>query len=55
MLEKILLMRQGLFIMIKKKSKGIYGSASKNEIKELKEEGINIQSIPWIINKDKNN
>ena len=39
----------------KKKSKGIYGSASKNEIKELKEEGINIESVPWIDNNDKNN
>ena len=39
----------------KKKSKGIYGSASKNEIKELKEEGINIESVPWIEDNDKNN
>ena len=35
-----------------KKSKGIYGSASKAELKELKEEGINAQMIPWI---DENN
>jgi len=32
----------------KKKSKGIYGSASKRDIKELKEEGIETQIIPWI-------
>tara|TARA_B100002052_G_scaffold236987_1_gene220536 strand:+ start:212 stop:640 length:429 start_codon:yes stop_codon:yes gene_type:complete len=34
----------------KKKEKGIYGLASKSEIKELKEEGIETQSIPWIEN-----
>ena len=32
----------------KKKSKSIYGRASKNELKELKEEGIDTQMIPWI-------
>ncbi len=32
----------------KKKSKGIYGSASKEDIKELKDEGIDTQIIPWI-------
>ncbi len=32
----------------KKKSKGIYGSASKDDLKELKEEGIDAQVIPWI-------
>ena len=37
----------------KKKEKGIFGSASRKEIKELKEEGINTQEIPWI--EDKNN
>ncbi len=37
----------------KKKSKGIYGSASKQDLKELKEEGIDAQMIPWI--EDKNN
>ena len=31
-----------------KKKKGIYGSASKNDLKELKEEGIDTQVIPWI-------
>ena len=32
----------------KKKLKGIYGSASKEDLKELKEEGIDAQMIPWI-------
>ena len=32
----------------KKKSKGIYGNASKEDLKELKEEGIDTQMIPWI-------
>ena len=37
----------------KKKDKGIYGTASKEEIKDLKEEGIETEIIPWI--EDKNN
>ena len=37
----------------KKKSKGIYGSASKEELKDLKEEGIETELIPWV--KDNNN
>ena len=36
-----------------KKEKGIYGTASKKDLKELKEEGIDTQVIPWI--EDKNN
>ena len=32
----------------KKKTKGIYGSASKKYLKELKDEGIDTQMIPWI-------
>ena len=32
----------------KKKSKGIYGTASQDDLKELKEEGIDTQMIPWI-------
>ena len=32
----------------KKKSKGIYGSASKEDLKELQEEGIDAQIIPWL-------
>ena len=37
----------------KKKDKGIYGTASKEEIKDLREEGIDTQIVPWI--EDKNN
>jgi hypothetical protein len=37
----------------KKKQKGIYGTASKQELKELKEEGIDAQMIPWV--EDKSN
>ena len=36
----------------KKKSKGIYGSTSKEDLKELKEEGIDAQMIPWIDEKE---
>ena len=32
----------------RKNSNGIYGSASKEDLKELKEEGIDAQMIPWI-------
>ena len=35
----------------KSKNKGIYGTASKKEIVELKEEGINTEVIPWIEDK----
>ena len=35
----------------KKKTKGIYGTASKEEIKELKEEGIDTETIPWVQDK----
>lgn len=37
----------------KKKQKGIYGTASQEEVKELREEGIDTQIIPWI--EDKSN
>ena len=36
----------------KKKSKGIYGKASKKDLAELKEEGIEAQMLPWVENKD---
>ena len=36
----------------KKKSKGIYGTASKKDLKELKEEGIDAQLIPWVENNE---
>ena len=38
---------------VKKKQKGIYGSASRQELKELKDEGIDAQIVPWV--EDKNN
>ena len=37
----------------KKKQQGIYGTASKKDLKELAEEGIDTQIIPWV--KDSNN
>ena len=36
-----------------KKKKNIFGTATSNEIKELSEEGIETETIPWI--EDKNN
>jgi len=36
----------------KKNEKGIYGKASKKDLQELKEEGINTQIIPWVEDKD---
>ena len=35
----------------KSKKKGIYGTATKNEIIELKDEGINAELIPWVEDK----
>ena len=35
----------------KKASKGIYGSATKEDLKDLKEEGIETEIIPWVKNK----
>ena len=45
-------MRLDQYIIIKKKSKGIYGKASQEDIKNLKEEGIETQTIPWIEDKE---
>ena len=36
----------------KKNEKGIYGSASDRDIKELEEEGIETQIIPWLKEND---
>ena len=36
----------------KKSKKGIYGNASLEDVKELKEEGIDTETIPWIEDKD---
>ena len=35
-----------------KQTKGIYGNASKKDLKELREEGIDAQIIPWIEESD---
>ena len=50
---QILLAKLDQFTIKIKKDKGIYGTASKEEISELKEEGINAELIPWL--EDKNN
>ena len=52
MLVIILHMRPDQFIIMVKKSKGIYGSASNKDLKELKEEGIDAQIFPWIDEKE---
>ena len=36
----------------KTNKKSIYGNASKKDLKELKEEGIETQMIPWVEDKD---
>ena len=36
----------------KKENKGIYGNATIEEVKELKEEGIDTEVIPWANEKD---
>tara|TARA_Y100001970_G_C13628800_1_gene553168 strand:+ start:147 stop:572 length:426 start_codon:yes stop_codon:yes gene_type:complete len=36
----------------KKKNKGIYGNASAEDIKELSEEGIETEMIPWLSDKE---
>ena len=35
----------------KKRDKGIFGTASNDEIKELKEEGIHTEIMPWVDDK----
>ena len=37
----------------KKKTKGIYGTASKDELRELKDEGVDVEMMPWF--EEKNN
>ena len=37
----------------KKKQKGIYGKSSIKEVKELTEEGIEVETVPWINDKEK--
>ena len=36
----------------KKRKKGIFGKATKNDIEELAEEGIETQMIPWVEDKE---
>ena len=53
MLERTFLIKLDHCItVIKKNEKGIYGSATYKEIKELKEEGIDTYMFPWIDKKD---
>ena len=44
---------RALHYNMKKNKRNIFGKASEQDIKELKQEGIEITSIPWI--EDKNN
>ena len=39
---------RSLYYKNKKASKGIYGTSTKEDLKELKEEGIEAEIIPWI-------
>ena len=43
---------RSVFYDKKSKTKGIYGTASKEDLKELKDEGIETQMIPWIEDKE---
>ena len=36
----------------RKKNKGIYGNATAEEVKELKQEGIETEIIPWVNESD---
>ena len=51
--EKFAFEARSIHYNSKKKTKGIYGKATMEQLKELKEEGIETQSIPWI--EDKSN
>ena len=43
---------EGIIIVNNKKNtKGIYGNATKKQVSELQEEGIETQIFPWIENK----
>ena len=44
-------MRQDLYITTQK-NKGIYGKATIKQVKELSDEGIETQTIPWIEEKE---
>ena len=50
--EKFTFKARSIHYNSKKKQKGIYGKASKEELKELHDEGIETHSIPWIEDKE---
>jgi len=41
---------RSMYYKNKKSSKGIYGTASKEDLNELKEEGIQVESMSWVKN-----
>tara|TARA_B100000287_G_scaffold432913_1_gene493343 strand:- start:1514 stop:1936 length:423 start_codon:yes stop_codon:yes gene_type:complete len=43
---------RSIFYGNKKSKKGIYGNATKKDIQELKEEGIETSAIPWMRDKE---
>ena len=50
--EKFPQIARSIYYNDSKKKKGIYGTASKKDLEELKEEGIDTQLIPWVEKKD---
>ena len=50
--EKFTFEARSIHYNSKKKTKGIYGKATREQLKELQEEGIETQSIPWIEDKE---
>ena len=50
--EKFTFEARSIHYNSKKETKGIYGKATMEQLKELKEEGIETQSIPWIEDKE---
>ena len=50
--EKFTFEARSIHYNSKKKTKGIYGKATMEQLKELQEEGIETQSIPWIEDKE---
>ena len=46
--EKFTFEARSIHYNLKKKTKGIYGKATREQLKELHEEGIETHSIPWI-------
>ncbi len=50
--EKFTFEARSIHYNSKKKTKGIYGKATRKQLKELQEEGIETHSIPWIEDKE---